>query len=87
MQWQEIREQYPHCWVVVEATDAYTEGAKRIANQLNVVGTFAENWKSAWDKYRELHHSNRSREYYVLHTDRLDLATGVMDEFRRAIPA
>ena len=85
MQWQEIREQYPHCWVLVEATDAYTEGAKRIANQLNVIETFAENWKSAWDKYRELHHLDRWREYYVLHTDRPQLNIGVMDEFRRVV--
>ncbi len=85
MKWEEIRSQYPHCWVVVEATDAYTEGTKRIANQLNVIETFANNWKRAWDKYRELHHVNRWREYYVLHTDRIDLDIEVMDEFRRTV--
>ncbi len=85
IQWQEIRGYYPHCWVVVEAIDAYTDGANRIANQLNVIESFGENWKRAWDKYRELHHSDRWREYYVLHTDRVELNIGVMDEFRRAV--
>lgn len=83
MQWQEIREQYPHAWVIVEAKDAYTEGAKRIADELQVVGVFDDDWKRAWDKYRDLHHADRWREYYVVHTDRLELDIGVMDEFRR----
>lgn len=83
MQWQEICEQYPHTWVVVEAIDAYTEGSKRVANQLEVVGVFNDNWKRAWDEYRALHRADRWREYYVLHTDRRELDIGVMDEFRR----
>jgi hypothetical protein len=47
MNWQEIRDQYPHRWLVVEAFDAYTEGAQRIANRLEVVGAFADDWKPA----------------------------------------
>ncbi|MCC6896774.1 MAG: hypothetical protein IT321_28410 [Anaerolineae bacterium] len=83
MDWQQVRDQFPHAWVVVEAIDAYTEGAKRIANQLHVIEVFGDNWKHAWDKYRQLHRSDRWREYYVLHTDRVELNIGVMDEFRR----
>jgi hypothetical protein len=85
MRWQEVRQAYPHRWVVVEATNAYTEGSKRIANQLNLVGTFAESWKNAWDKYRELHHMDRRREYYIVYTNRPELNIEVMDEFRRPV--
>ena len=85
MNWQEIRDQYPHRWLVVEAFDAYTEGAQRIANHLEVVGAFADDWKPAWEQYKRLHAADRRREYYVLHTDRPELNIGVMDMFRRIV--
>jgi hypothetical protein len=85
MNWQEIREQYPHRWLVVEAYGAYTEGAQRIANHLEVVGEFGDDSKAAWKHYLELHHLDKMREYYVLHTDRIELNIGVMDAFRRVI--
>lgn len=85
MNWQEIREQYPHRWLVVEAFDAYTEGAQRIINHLEVVGVFEDDWKPAWEQYARLHNADKWREYYVLHTDRVELNIGVMDSFRRII--
>lgn len=36
MNWQEIREKYPHRWLVVEAYDAYTEKGKRVINHFEV---------------------------------------------------
>ena len=78
MNWQEIREQYPHRWLVVEAFGAYTEGAKRVANHLEVVGEFGDDSKSAWAHYLRLHHADKRREYYVLHTDRPELNIGVL---------
>ncbi len=85
MNWQEIREQYPHRWLVVEAFGAYTEGAHRIVNHLEVVGVFEEDWKPAWEHYKRLHQAAKEREYYFLHTDRTELNIGVMDEFRRVV--
>jgi len=85
MTWEEIREQYPHRWLVVEAYNAFTEGAKRVINHLEVVGMFEDDWKPAWEHYKRLHHADRWREYYVLHTDREELNIGVMDEFRRIV--
>ena len=85
MNWQEIRERYPHRWLVVEAYGAYTEGAQRVANQLEVVGEFGDDWKPAWERYKRLHSADRRREYYVLHTDRPELNIGVMDMFRRIV--
>ena len=84
MNWQEIREQYPHCWVVAEAVDAYTEGDNRIVDQLNVVQVFGEAWQPAWEHYKMVHNADKSREYYVLHTDREALDIGVLDNFRRS---
>jgi hypothetical protein len=85
MNWQEIREHYPHRWLVAEALDAYTEGAQRIANKLEVVAEFGDDSKAAWKHYLELHHLDKRREYYVLHTDREELNIGVIDAFRRIV--
>jgi hypothetical protein len=49
MNWQQIRELYPHRWVVVKANNAYTEGGKRIINHLETVDVFDDDWKPAWE--------------------------------------
>jgi hypothetical protein len=83
MDWQTICEQHPHNWVIVEAIKAYTEGAARIIDELDFVRAFGEDWTAAWEHYKKLHHADKQREYYVLHTNRENLNIGVMDSFRR----
>jgi hypothetical protein len=85
MDWQAIRTMYPSRWLVVEAIDAYTEGGKRIIPNLEVVGVFEDDWHPAWEFYEKVHHEDRWREYYMLHTDREKLNIGVMDMFRRVV--
>lgn len=85
MTWQEIREKYPHRWLVVEAYNAYTVKGKRVINHLEVVGMFGDDWKPAWEHYERLHCAARDREYYVLHTDREELNIEVQDAFRRRV--
>lgn len=83
MDWQTIREQYPRRWVVVEAVEAHTEGEKRVIADLSIVKMFGEDWQPAWEFYKQVHHEDKWREYYVLHTDRPELNIGVMDAFGR----
>jgi hypothetical protein len=83
MTWQEIRDKYPHRWLVVEAIDAYTEKGKRVINHLEVVGVFGDDWKEAWEHYKKMHSVDKWREYYYLHTDRKALDIEVMDAFGR----
>jgi len=85
MTWQEIREQYPGRWVVVEALGAYTEGGKRIIPELQLIASFGSDWSEAWNAYKEVHHADIWREYYPLHTDRVELNIGVMDAFFRKL--
>jgi hypothetical protein len=85
MNWQEIREQYPSRWMVVEAIDAYTKGGERVIDKLEVVGAFGDDWQPAWELYKEVHHADRKREYYVLHTDRVELDIGVIDALGRIV--
>jgi hypothetical protein len=88
MTWEEIRKQYPHRWLVVEAIDAYTDGPRRVINNLNVMAIFGEDdWKPAWKEYERLHHEDIDREYYPLHTDREELNIGIMDGFGRIVTA
>jgi hypothetical protein len=85
MNWQEIRQLYPHRWLVVEAIGAYTEGTQRIIPHLAVLGEFAQDHDSARAFYRETHRLNKMRELYVLHTDREELHIRVMNAFRIVI--
>ena len=72
MTWQEIRERFPHEWLVVEATKAHSKANHRILEDLAVIGTFPSG-KRAMDGYIELHEKAPQRELYVLHTDREEL--------------
>jgi hypothetical protein len=87
MDWQTIRKLYPHRWLVVEAINAYTDEkrGKRVIDHLEVIETFADDWKEAWECYKRLHHADKWREYYFLHTNREELDIGVMDEFGRML--
>jgi hypothetical protein len=78
MTWQEIREHYPHRWLVVEAIGAYTVGKRRIIENLEIIGVFGDDWKEAWETYEFVHSINRCGEYYSLHTDREELDIRVM---------
>lgn len=81
MTWEEVRNQYPQRWVVVEAINAYTEGGKRITPDLRLVEAFGDDWHDAVERYKQVHEDDKYREYYVLHTNREDLDIGVIDVF------
>ena len=68
MNWENIRDNYPNQWVLVEAIEAHTESGKRILDQLAVVNTFPDSL-IAMRSYKELHKKSPNRELYVLHTD------------------
>jgi len=69
MHWQEIREQYPGQWLVVEALEAHTEGQQRQIEQMAVVALCADG-AAALQRYRQLHQQYPAREFYFVHTDR-----------------
>jgi len=85
MNWQEIRQEYPHQWVVVEAIGAFTQGAQRIIPELEVIQVLESDSHAAWQAYESYHQADRNREYYVLHTDRQQLNIGVIDAFGRVL--
>ncbi len=74
MQWQAIRQHYPHQWLLLEALNAHSEGGKRILDQLAVLETYTDS-TTALQAYKILHGQAPSRELYVLHTsrDKLDI--------------
>lgn len=75
MQWHEIREHYPHEWVLIEALEAHSAEGRRILDDIAVVQPFPD-WPAAWEGYKSLHRKDPSRELYVLHTDRERLDIG-----------
>jgi hypothetical protein len=86
MKWQQIRETFPGCWVVVEAVEATTSASgQRQINDLLLVEAYSGDWEAAWEGYKQAKRSSRQGEYYVVHTDRVDLDISVMDGFRRKL--
>lgn len=85
MTWDDIRRQHPHSWVLVEAIEAYTDGAQRVIGEMRLIKAFGADWERAWESYKDTHHADRSREYYILHTDRQALDIGVIDAFGRVL--
>ena len=85
MTWQEIREQNHNSWVLVEALNAFTQGSKRVVDDLQFIDAFGDDWNSAWERYKQVHHADKWREYYVLHTVNEILDIGVIDEFGRVM--
>lgn len=69
MLWEEIRQRYPHQWLLVEATKAYSVPGRRIVEELEVVGTYP-NGVEAMKRYGEMHRREPLRELFVIHTDR-----------------
>ncbi|HEY4594382.1 MAG TPA: hypothetical protein VIJ61_18325 [Thermoanaerobaculia bacterium] len=69
MPWPEIRERYPHQWLLLEAMEACSSGGQRILERLAVLETCPDGL-SAMRRYGEIHGQDPRRELYVLHTDR-----------------
>jgi hypothetical protein len=72
MTWKDIRRNFPHQWLLLEAVEAYSESGKRIVKQLAVISTFHDSIV-AMKAYAKLHHEAPVRELYVFHTDREQL--------------
>ena len=72
MQWQNVRQHYPNQWLLIEASNATSQGNKRIVNQLAVLGTFTDSTQ-ALKKYLDLHRQVPTKELYVVHTSRESL--------------
>ena len=72
MFWKEIRERYPHKWLLVEALEAHSEAGRRILEQLAVLDSY-DNSDDALESYKQLHVKEPVREMYVFHTDNPEL--------------
>lgn len=77
MTWEDIKNAYPAQWVLIEAVKTHTEGEKRIVEQMDVIGSFADDGDKAFEKYIELHKIHKEREYYIYHTSNENLNIGI----------
>ena len=69
MQWQDIRQHYPHQWLLVEAITAHSVSGKRVLEHLAVIDTFPDS-VTAMKRYTQLHRDAPERELYIFHTSR-----------------
>lgn len=68
MDWQTVREQYPHRWVVMEAPNAYIEAEQLVFNDLEVVKDFADAGSEALKYTSKLLHQYHKRHFVMYHT-------------------
>jgi hypothetical protein len=71
MTWTNIRDHYPHQWLLIEALQARSEKGKRELDEMAVVDAFSDG-TTALRAYLRLHRDAPMRELYVLHSDRED---------------
>ncbi len=64
MKWTSIRDQFPNCWVLVEALSTHSISNKRTIDEMSVISDYI-NPKEAWATYKKLHFSDPSRELYI----------------------
>jgi hypothetical protein len=72
MKWEQVRQQYPEQWLVIEALDAYSENSLRHVDRMAVVAACCDG-SQALQTYKEMHHQYPEREFYFVHTNRTDL--------------
>lgn len=68
VKWEQVREQYPEQWVLVEAISAYSKNSTRYLEELSIISNFPDS-TLAWKEYKKLHLAEPTREYYIFHTD------------------
>lgn len=75
--WEEIRQQFPRQWLLVEAIAAHSSEGKRVLDDIAVLDAFP-GAGAAMKSYQEAHRRSPQRELYVVHTDRevLDITEG-----------
>nr|VFK45035.1 MAG: hypothetical protein BECKTC1821E_GA0114239_104218 [Candidatus Kentron sp. TC]VFK47911.1 MAG: hypothetical protein BECKTC1821D_GA0114238_10543 [Candidatus Kentron sp. TC] len=73
MNWQQVRERYPHQWVLVEAIEDHAENELRYVDRITVVDAFTE-VSDALGARKELRGRAPMRDYFVFHTDKEKLA-------------
>ena len=72
MKWQEVRQQYPETWVIIEALQAHDQKNKKIIDDMSVLNQF-QNIMDAIKQYKSLHKNNPQRDILVANTENQEL--------------
>ncbi|OEH84278.1 hypothetical protein BHU72_10715 [Desulfuribacillus stibiiarsenatis] len=67
MKWQDVRNQYPEKWVLIEALNAESSDNRRTIKEMAVISDFTKS-SDAWKEYKKIHLEDRTRELYIFHT-------------------
>lgn len=70
--WDSVRRRFPNQWLLIEAMAAHSVGDRRVIDHVTVLDHF-DSGESALRRYLRLHAEDRSREMYVVHTNRAEL--------------
>ena len=73
MLWAEIRQAHPNQWLIIEALEAHTTPDKRRHLDCLAVIDTCPDGSAAMQRYRHLHQQYPLREFYFVHTSRVEL--------------
>lgn len=71
-EWEQVRNQYPQKWLLIEAVKAHSDSGKRVLEYIAVIDVFSDS-AEAMKCYSKFHKESPQRELYVFHTDRKEL--------------
>lgn len=72
MRWSEVRAAHPDRWLVIEALEAHTPGARRAFDRVTVVEVCPDGWATL-ERYRALLRERPDRELCFAHTETVEL--------------
>jgi hypothetical protein len=72
MNWEQVKEEYPNKWVILEALKAHSVNNQWVVEQISVVDVFID-VSNALARYNEIHRQAPGRDYFVVHTDKENL--------------
>jgi hypothetical protein len=74
MNWLSVREAYPDQWLIIEALSAHTTpDHTRVIERMKVIEQCVDG-AAAFSRYRALHQQAPDREFYFVHTSRIELS-------------
>ena len=73
MKWEQIMEQHPSRFVLVEALKANSSNRLRHLEDMTVIQDYDRIRARSWSGYKHFHKLYPSRELYVFHTSRTDV--------------
>lgn len=76
MKWQDVRQQYPDQWLLLEAFNPITTEQAWLVDELSVIADYQDG-SEAFKAYGRLQNEHPERNLFIFHTSRPKIEIGV----------